>query len=188
MSNVFRPVVSFAPFVSFAGAFVSLSLSLSLASEASAQTTDAIGVRAQGMAGAFTAVADDATATYWNPAGLAGGALFNGLLEYARPDRSSSESVRGFAAAYPALGVSYYRLPISQIRVMTSTGATPPGREDQSVLTLYGVTFGQSFGEHLVLVSTVKLLLAEETHPSLDSGVRATFGPMRSVASMLHVS
>ena len=33
------------------------------------------------MGGAFTAVADDATATWWNPAGLAGGAYFNGLIE-----------------------------------------------------------------------------------------------------------
>jgi hypothetical protein len=146
---------------------------------ARAQITDAVGVRAQGMAGAFTAVADDATATYWNPAGLAGGALFNGLLEYARPDRSSSESVRGFAAAYPALGVSYYRLPVSQIRVTTSTGATPPNREDQGVLSLYGVTFGQSFGEHLVLGTTVKLLHADESHPGVDAGAMATFGPAR---------
>src|SRR5437870_7895811 len=98
MSNVFRPVVSFAPFVSFAGAFVSLSLCLSLASEASAQTTDAIGVRAQGLAGAFTAVADDATAKYWKTGGLAGGALFDGLLVYARTDRRSGEAMSGLGA------------------------------------------------------------------------------------------
>src|ERR1700741_3735958 len=76
----------------------------SLSATASAQTTDVIGVRANGMAGAFTAVADDATAGWWNPAGLAGGALFNGLVEYGRPEKAQPESVRGFAAAYPALG------------------------------------------------------------------------------------
>src|SRR5256712_9705725 len=104
---------------------------------ARAQTTDAVGVRAQGMAGAFTAVADDATATYWNPAGLAGGALANGLLEYANPDRDFNETVRGVAAAYPALGIAYYRLPVSQIRVTTSTAGTPAGRQDEGVLSLY---------------------------------------------------
>src|SRR5712664_3063013 len=55
---------------------------VSLSATAAAQTTDVNGVRANGMAGAFTAVADDATAGWWNPAGLAGGAYFNGVLEF----------------------------------------------------------------------------------------------------------
>src|SRR3989442_11382655 len=93
MSNVFRPVVSFARFVSFAGAFVSLSLCLSLASEASAQTTDAIGVRAQGMAGAFTAAAGDPPATQYKTAGGAGGsALVQPVGEF--PPRENTAGLR----------------------------------------------------------------------------------------------
>src|SRR4029453_5176655 len=43
-----------------------------VATSAAAQVGfEPVGTRAQGMAGAFVAVADDATATYWNPAGLA---------------------------------------------------------------------------------------------------------------------
>lgn len=161
---------------------------LALSGEASAQTTDAIGVRAQGMAGAFTAVADDATATYWNPAGLAGGALISGLLEYARPDRDFNETVRGVAAAYPALGVAYYRLPVSQIRVSTPTGGTLVGRQDQGVLSLYGATVGQSIGEHLVIGTTLKLLHADDTRADLDVGVMATFGPARIGATLRDVA
>jgi F plasmid transfer operon, TraF, protein len=37
------------------------------------QTVESVGSRALGMGGAFVAVADDATAVYWNPAGLASG-------------------------------------------------------------------------------------------------------------------
>ena len=188
MLIVSTPVVSRIASVSLPCASVSLALFLSLPSQASAQTTDAIGVRAQGMGGAFTAVADDATAIYWNPAGLAGGALFNGLLEYARPDRESSETVRGFSAAYPALGIAYYRLPVSQIRAKASTETTPPGREDQGVLSLYGATVGQSLGEHFVIGSTIKLLHAGDTHLGVDVGAMATFGPARIGATLRDVT
>ena len=42
---------------------------------------EVLGVRAQGMAGAFVAVADDATAVYWNPAGLGTGDFVSLVLE-----------------------------------------------------------------------------------------------------------
>jgi hypothetical protein len=186
MSTVSTPVVSPVASVSFAGAF--LAVSLICPSPARAQTTDAVGVRAQGMGGAFTAVANDATATYWNPAGLAGGALVNGLLEYSRPDRESSETVRGVSAAYPALGIAYYRLPVSQIRVKASTEATPPDRKDQGGLSLFGATVGQSLGEHFVIGSTIKLLHAGDTHLGVDIGAMATFGPARIGATLRDVT
>src|SRR5512132_2153648 len=88
---------------------------------AEAQPADVVGVRAQGMGGAFTAVADDATAAWWNPAGLAGGSYFNALLEsgnHREPptDRTAAGDVRAvqgaetrsFAVAFPALALSYY--------------------------------------------------------------------------------
>jgi hypothetical protein len=140
------------------------------------------------MAGAFTAVADDATGTYWNPAGLAGGAFFNSVIEYGRPDRSSDETMKGVAFAYPALGLSYYRLPVSQIRVTTSTVADPASRQDQGALSFYGATVGQSLGEHLVIGSTLKLLNAGETHADLDIGVMASFGPARIGATLRNLT
>ena len=48
---------------------------------ARAQIYETVGTRAQGMGGAFVAVADDATATWWNPAGLATGAYFSTVIE-----------------------------------------------------------------------------------------------------------
>ncbi|MGH9162460.1 MAG: hypothetical protein ACRD2X_21040, partial [Vicinamibacteraceae bacterium] len=51
------------------------------AAAAAAQPIELVGARALGMGGAFVAVADDATATYWNPAGLAFGGLFSTVVE-----------------------------------------------------------------------------------------------------------
>src|SRR5688572_32264596 len=76
-----------------------------------------LGTRAAGMGGAFVGVADDASAVYWNPAGLAGGSYFSLILDggarEAIPDgavRGSKQSTFLLAASMPALGLSYYRL------------------------------------------------------------------------------
>ena len=148
-----------------------------LPAAARAQSDDAIGVRAQGMGGAFTAVADDASATWWNPAGVARGAYGNAILDVARvreprTERSAANDpvaawrigAGGFATSYPALGLSYYRLRISDIQPTVSTAA---GRQDTGtadvrlrslVLSQYGATVGQSLGNHLVIASTVKIV------------------------------
>src|SRR6188508_3053686 len=106
-----------------------LALSLFLAPHiAFAQMYETVGVRAQGLGGAFVAVADDATATWWNPAGLATGPFFDALIEYGRIRTSPQTSVRGAATAFPALGVSYYHLP------------TDVAGEEH--LDIYGLTFG----------------------------------------------
>jgi len=168
---------------------------------AHAQWFEDIGVRAQGMAGAFVAVADDATATWWNPAGLATGAFFNGIVEYdslQQPRKGGDPGgaplpdwrlrAGGFAVAFPALGLSYYRLNISEIRPPDSTAAGPPGRQDQGVglgvssleINQFGASFGQSLGDHLVIASTLKLLRAQsETHGDADIGAMAVFGAAR---------
>lgn len=175
MRNASRPSVCLVAFLSFVS-FVAF------APTAGAQPSDAVGVRASGMGGAFTAVADDATASWWNPAGMAGGAYFNALIEagnYRQPDSERTEAgdpqnalranTRSFAVAFPALGLSYYRLRISQIQPGTSTGTAPPVRQEGGVtevrlrslvLNQFGASVAQSLGSHLVIGSTFKLVSA----------------------------
>ena len=166
---------------------------LALPHTARAQTFESVGIRAQGMGGAFVAVADDATATWWNPAGLAGGAYFGGVIEYGRrdPDDPAFDGVshRAFALAYPALGLSYYRLSVSQIRPPVSTATDATGRQDQGTagtgssrvdISQFGATAGQSLGNHLVLASTLKLVhAAGDTAADLDVGAMVKFGLAR---------
>ena len=146
---------------------------------ARAQAFESVGIRAQGMGGAFVAVADDASATWWNPAGLAGGAYFDAQIEYGRLRRPTDTSITGLALGFPALGVSYYRLPINQMREPTSTAAPSESRQDQGVLSVYGISVGQSLGDRLVLASTLKLGRAHDTHADIDIGTMARFGLMR---------
>src|SRR5690242_11957337 len=93
---------------------------LGSASLALAQSNERLGTRAQGMAGAFVGVADDASAVYWNPAGLARGAYFSLVIDGNNADSApatQSNAIRtsGWLVALttPALGISYYRLNTS---------------------------------------------------------------------------
>jgi hypothetical protein len=185
---------------------------------ACAQTFESVGVRAQGMAGAFVAVADDATASWWNPAGLASGAYLSAVIEGGRTTKPRNPPPHGpaardgfgdFAIAFPALGLSYYHLRISEIAAPGSTAAGAELRQDPGAGTSvrsvavnqFSSTVGQSIGEHLVIGSTVKLLRAgavddsvngsapldeadaldvpQYTRGDLDMGVMANFGRVR---------
>jgi F plasmid transfer operon protein TraF len=183
--------IAFVPFVTA----VALLLS---SPNALAQSDDAVGVRAQGMAGAFTAVADDASATWWNPAGLgawnssgsAGGTFINLILDLQdvrapaterAPDGTLVPAWRvgtgGVSVGSPALGLSYYRLRISEIQPISSIAGPGGVRQDQGIAEVYlrslvlnqfGATVGQSLGEHLVVGSTLKLVyggLGASTRP-----------------------
>ena len=145
---------------------------------------ESVGIRAQGMGGAFTAVADDATSTWWNPAGMAGGAYFNVVAEFNHPDYPTSDSLQAVAMTMPAFGVSYYRLPLSQMQPLMTTGGTVLIRQDQGYLSQFGGTFAQSLGP-IVLASTLKVLNANgDTKVDLDLGAMVIAGPVRAGISM----
>jgi len=106
-----------------------------------------VGVRAAGMGDAFTAVADDATATYWNPAGLASGAWFGLAVDANVLDRHAGEFI-GFAT--PPFGISYFR-------TSSSTAEGENGRNGavgRFVVHHAGATVVQSIGDSGLAVGT----------------------------------
>jgi hypothetical protein len=153
-----------------------------------AQSIESVGIRAQGVAGAFVAVADDATATWWNPAGLAWSQSFvDGVVEVGRGGHW------GLAFGFPALGVSYYHLNISQIPPSASTGGGGTNRQDLGAVgtglpvpysvgfNQFGATVGQSIGDHFVVATTAKVMYAlSDTRGDFDLGAMAAFGPVRA--------
>jgi hypothetical protein len=133
---------------------------------AGAQTFEAVGTRAAGMGGAFVAVADDASAVYWNPAGLVMGGNYLGLvidalLGKAEPDNTPNAG-RGnaqlIALSTPPLGLSYYRLESTKLRPLATFTSDPATRVNQLTTHHAGVTFVQSINQSLAVASTLKLV------------------------------
>src|SRR5512134_280502 len=103
----------------FAGAVWSVG-SVCISGGAHAQVIETVGSRAQGLGGAFVAVANDSTATWWNPAGLAAGPFFDLTLGWSVTDIKDGAPARReqggwFAAGTPPFGFSYYHLSIIDI-------------------------------------------------------------------------
>ena len=120
-----------------------------------AQTFGAIGTRAEGMGGAFVAVADDASAVYWNPAGIATGATFD--FQVARGDAASGSTL--FAGAtLPVLGLSFYRVHT----VQGSPDRQNEGSRKVPIRTLstsnIGVTVVQTVAPAVVIGTTARIV------------------------------
>lgn len=142
---------------------------------ASAQAFEAVGTRAAGMGHAFVAVADDATATWWNPAGLPGSLIFDATLEWgaldsdrdAPIDRAGSAGQSrtfGLAVAFPVAGASYVRH--RQWRIEPPTVGLAGGRQSggrdstaRALLTHHvGVSLAQSVGDAVVVGVTARVI------------------------------
>lgn len=132
-----------------------------------------LGARAQGMAGAFVGVADDASAVYWNPAGLATGAIVSFLVNFSEEktapgDLQTAEGQRDtgriVALSLPPIGLAYYRVGAYGTAVPTPAVTGPPSREEvrRSVQALtistVGVSLLQSLTEYIVVAATPKLV------------------------------
>jgi len=125
---------------------------------------ESAGERALGMAGAFVAVADDATAVHWNPAGLVGGqpaGMTIGWHDFQVGNQAAGPGLgqrRGRSTltslgTWP-LGVSYGTTRRS--RLVTAPDGTVSGA---SLRVGYaGLTILQSVTDGLVVASTLKVL------------------------------
>ncbi|HXE79687.1 MAG TPA: conjugal transfer protein TraF [Vicinamibacterales bacterium] len=165
--------------------FLTAAIVFAAAATASPQVPfESVGTRALGMGGAFVAVADDASATYWNPAGLPGIAFFDASFEVGRQTETDDhgpvltaggwrvESTR-FAIATPVLAFSYGRLVLGEVRPAVASPcpceepAAVPGRAVHA--HNMGVTLVQSVTDWVVLGSTLRLLRAGAEPAPVDA-------------------
>jgi F plasmid transfer operon, TraF, protein len=141
---------------------------------ATAQGLEAVGNRAAAIS-AFVAVADDASAVIWNPAGLAQGPFFNLSVDVGHAHEGTSEQPQLTASAgrfqptlialgIPPIGLSYYRMATSVLQPISPAGQLSTDRQDyqvsvRSMVTSHlGVTVVQSLGDHVTVGATARLV------------------------------
>ena len=155
-----------------------LVLMVGLAIPASAQLVfEAAGERALGMAGAFVAVADDATAVHWNPAGLSAGQLAGVTIgwhqfQVGNQDAWPTDDVRRGRSTFTSLGT----WPIGIAYGTTQRHRVSPGPGAGDVLSgeslrvsHVGVTVLQTVMEGLVVGSTVKFMRGSAAGGDVDA-------------------
>lgn len=139
-----------------------------------AEAQPPVGSRASGMAGAFVGVADDASAVYWNPAGLASGAYASFVFDFGKAERlppvngAPPGAWRGtgriLALSVPPVGLAYYRQGVFASGPAEPAVLGVPGREEvrTSVHALttstVGVALLHSLSEYVVVATTLKLV------------------------------
>ena len=154
-----------------------------------------VGSRAEGMAGAFVGVADDASAVYWNPAGIASGPIVSAVFGFGvgpdvpQPFQTSldQQDRRAFVAvSATAVGMAYYRFTAYGLGAAEPAVSTPNSREEvgRSVHAITvqtaGVSLLQSLTEHIVVAATPKFVRGADANAfDLDAGVMVSANRMR---------
>jgi hypothetical protein len=134
------------------------------------------GSRAVGMGEAYVAAANDASASYWNPAGLVNLSGTELLFTHNRwfQDITNEFAAVGFRARKNAFGVSFMSNTIGGIERRVIASAEP-----LDILTAHDIMFGLSYarrlGENLSLGTTVKYLY-QKIYIESASGVAIDFG------------
>lgn len=131
---------------------------LAMAAPAMAQPFEAVGSRALGMAGAFVAVADDASGGYWNPAGLASGQPAGATIEWVRfqnGDRDAAPARGPWERSTRFTSLGTWPMGLNYTRV-DEVSLTSADRVERFTTNQYGLSVLQSITEGFVLGSTLK--------------------------------
>jgi len=170
-------ITSFAVMLTFVGTITSTGFS----GESAAGTGLAFlklgaGSRAAAMGEAYTAVVDDASGTYWNPAGLVN--MDNTELIFTHnkwlQDVTNEFVALRFGAGKSAFGFSFMSNTIDGIERRVGPSAEPLDVLEAHDI-MFGISYARAFNASLTWGVTVKYLY-EKIYVESSSGVAADFG------------
>ena len=127
------------------------------------QVFESLGSRALGMGGAFVAVANDGSAAFWNPAGIALSPKGSLDIEWVRfqtgdRDQPPAPGPTTRSSSFATFGSSNFNLSYASLQG-TDLAATANGTvADLLKTTQYGATVLQSVSRGVILGSTLKLV------------------------------
>jgi hypothetical protein len=108
-----------------------------------AQNVESVGERALGMGGAFVALANDSSATWWNPGGQASGPFLDLSAGWAGTQTAGivpagRNRTSWFTAAIPPFGFSYYHFRVASAAAPQPTGQPMGNRQEDGAGAPYG--------------------------------------------------
>ncbi len=137
-----------------------------------------VGPRAIAMGGAFSAVANDASSLYWNPAGVASSNQFQALFSYS--SLYAGITMDYFALAIPAGGVGVFGASVTALQygdIGVTTESQPDGTGETFSPGSYafGISYARNITEDFAVGATAKLV-TEDIYHSSATGVAFDIG------------
>ncbi len=141
-----------------------------------AMLREGIGARAAAMGEAYTAVAGDQTAAFWNPAGIAALQGKDFLLIHHRSFQGQQQAYGGWAFGNKRRGIALSLAVYSVGGLETRSG---PSAEPLGTFSIYemnaGLSYAQRVGSHLYLGASIRSL-HENIGPESAWGAAADLG------------
>lgn len=120
-----------------------------------------VGARAQGMGGAFTALANDASALYWNPAGIARIPNMEMIFSYTDWFTDINHAFFGFvynSGAMGNIGFSLTSVSMGDMEITTPEEPQGTGNFFNASDIAFGITYARNMTDHFSFGIKLKLI------------------------------
>lgn len=135
-----------------------------------------VGARATGMGEAYTAVANDAYASYWNPAGLVAASSSNAVLMHNEwlLDVAGEFLAVQFKAKRSAVGLHFYSFSVGNINIRNIPSESPLEVANSNYISA-GLSYARQVSDDISVGLTLKYLF-EKFYVFSASGAAVDFG------------